>query len=317
MLATPPEQGNARPTTIGAALDKIFASLEASGLFFGHGTDNAWDEAVQLVLATGGYPLAADESVLLRPLSEEGWSSMARLLERRVGERMPLPYLLGSAWFAGLEFRCDERALVPRSPLAELIQLDYSPWWGGEPPARILDLCCGGGCIGIAAAVYSPQSQVVLADIDEDALELARENMLLYDLQERVEINQSDLFAGLPRGSFDLILCNPPYVDADDLARMPAEYLAEPARGLGAGSDGLAIAMQVLAQAGAFLSPRGLLFMEVGNSWLALEERLPRSPLSWVEFANGGHGVLAITAAELALVAKELSSTAPDGVQSV
>jgi ribosomal protein L3 glutamine methyltransferase len=295
------------PATVAATLDCVFAALEAAELFYGHGTDNAWDEAVLLVLSACELPPDAGEEVLELPLRDDARAAVQRWTNARIHDRLPLPYLLGRAWFAGYEFLCDARALVPRSPLAELIRADYAPWWTGPPPRRLLDLCCGGGCIGLAAALYNPELQVVLSDIDDAALSLAEENIDYHGLNARVRTQQSDLFAALNGERFDIILSNPPYVDEADLAQMPGEYTAEPARGLGSGPDGLELARQILCQARAQLAPGGLLFLELGNSWVALDELLSRLPLTWLEFHDGGHGVLALRDDELAAVEAALA----------
>ena len=287
------------PVTLAGALERVSSRLDAAGLAFGHGTDNAWDEAVQLGLGALGLDPHSGDEVLEVPLEAADWQRIQSLADQRVEQRVPLAYLLGTGWFAGLEFLCDQRALVPRSPLAELIVEDYAPWWSGAPPDRILDLCCGGGCIGIAAACHAPQAQLVLADIDRDALALAQENVRRHAVGDRVAVRRSDLFDDLAGERFDLILCNPPYVDARDIAAMPAEYRHEPLHALAAGGDGLDLALRILARASAHLSERGLLFLEVGNSWEALDALLPELAFTWLEFSAGGHGVLCISAAEL------------------
>jgi len=295
-----------QPNTVGEALAYCSAALESSDVFFGHGTDNPWDEAVQLVLSVAELPLDADEGVLPHPLDDGMRERIDALLRRRIDEHVPLPYLLGQAWFAGLALRCDERAIIPRSPIAELLLNDFQPWYHGPQPQRILDLCCGGGCIGLAAAHYQPLASVDLADIDAQALALARENVQLLGLQQRVNVIQSDLFQSLPSQQYDLILSNPPYVDRADLEAMPAEYHHEPAVALGSGADGLDLTRKILAHAGDYLCETGLLVVEVGNSWPALEVAYPRLPFTWLEFAHGGHGVFALTAAELQDYAESL-----------
>jgi len=287
------------PATVGQALQYCSEALKNSDVYFGHGTDNPWDEAVQLVLSIADLPLDSDDGVLPHLLSDEAFARMQALLRRRITEHLPLPYLLGRAWFAGLEFRCDQRAIIPRSPIAELIQHDFQPWYSGPEPRRILDLCCGGGCIGLAAAHYFPEVEVDLLDIDPAALDLARENVAQLGLGSRVRVLQSNLFDALGEVSYDLILSNPPYVDADDLASMPAEFHHEPELALGSGPDGLDLTRSILAGATNFLNDTGLLIVEVGNSWLALEEAYPRLPFTWLEFERGGHGVFALTAREL------------------
>ncbi len=285
--------------TVGAALVYCEAALAGAGLCFGHGTDNPWDEAVQLVLAVAGLPLDSDHAVLERELTARQQSRLVALLQRRIHEKVPLPYLLGRAWFAGIEFLCDRRALVPRSPLAELIRDGFAPWYAGPAPTRLLDLCCGGGCIGLAAAYYHPDLHVDLLDIDPAALALARANVEFLGLGARARVLESDLFDRLDGDRYDIILSNPPYVDADDLAAMPAEFHHEPPLALGSGSDGLLLTRRILAAAAAFLEPHGLLVVEVGNSEAALQAAFPRVPFTWLEFAHGGHGVFVLSAREL------------------
>ncbi|MDZ7781548.1 MAG: 50S ribosomal protein L3 N(5)-glutamine methyltransferase [Halioglobus sp.] len=187
---------------------------------------------------------------------------------------------------------------MPRSPIAELILNGFRPWYSGPAPERILDLCCGGGCIGLAAAVYCGGARVDLIDVDEDALDLAHRNAALHGLEGRVEILRSDLYEKLEERRYDLILCNPPYVNDADLAAMPAEYRAEPRFALEAGRDGLVLAHRVLAGAGQHLTEHGLLVLELGASWPALEEAYPGVPFTWVDFEHGGEGVCVLTARE-------------------
>jgi ribosomal protein L3 glutamine methyltransferase len=285
--------------TVGQALQHCSEVLENSDVFFGHGTDNAWDEALQLVLSVTELPLDSGEGVLPHLLGEEAATRLQTLLRRRITEHLPLPYLLGRAWFAGLEFRCDQRAIIPRSPIAELILREFQPWYGGPGPFRILDLCCGGGCIGLAAAHYFPNARIDLLDIDSGALDLARENAMLLGLEDRVTVIQSNLFESLADDSYDLILSNPPYVNEADLATMPAEFHHEPKGALGSGQDGLDLTRRLLSSAGSFLRDSGLLIVEVGHSWATLEEVYPRVPFTWIEFEHGGEGVFALTAQDL------------------
>ena len=294
--------------TVGEALDYCADLLSASDAFYGHGTDNAWDEAVQLVLAVAGLPADAGDDSRSSPLSESQRLRLTGLLRRRLEEKQPLPYLLGRAWFAGIEFLCDRRALVPRSPLAELIVNDYAPWYSGPPPSRLLDLCCGGGCIGLAAAHYHPDLRVDLLDIDEGALSLAAENVAYRGLDSRSRVLRSDLFSALHGERYDIILSNPPYVDAGDLAAMPAEYHREPAIALGSGPDGLALTRRILADAARFLEDHGLLVVEVGNTQAALESAYPDIPFTWIEFEHGGHGVFVLSRPQLQDYAASLRS---------
>ena len=285
--------------TVGEALDYCHEALVNSDVYFGHGTDNAWDEAVQLVLSVADLPLDSGDGVLPHRLAPEAVTQLERLLRERIEQHTPLPYLLGKAWFAGIEFNSDPRAIIPRSPIAELILNGFQPWYHGPEPSRILDLCCGGGCIGLAVAHYFTDTQVDLVDIDPAALALARENAQRLELSGRVDILESDLFDALEGRVYDLILSNPPYVDSEDLAAMPAEFHHEPALALGSGPDGLTLTRQILRSAQRFLSPDGLLVVEVGNSWPSLERAYPQVPFTWLEFEHGGDGVFALSAKEL------------------
>lgn len=274
------------------------SQFAASGLYFGHGTDNVWDEAVQLVMRSLNLPLENNTLFLDARLVREEKALIIDRLNRRIAERVPLAYLLGEAWFMGMPFNVDERVLVPRSPLGELLENGLQPWLGDKPVNRILDLCTGSGCIGIGAATVFENAFVDLSDISVEALEVAESNIELHELGERVHCIQSDVFSNIV-GQYDVILSNPPYVDAEDLADMPEEYHHEPALGLAAGSDGLDIAHKILAKAADHLTSDGLLIVEVGNSWVAMDEAYPDLPLTWLEFENGGSGVFLVTAEAL------------------
>lgn len=274
------------------------SEFTAAKLYFGHGTDNAWDEAEQLVLYTVHLTPLLDDEWLSARLTRVERERIVENLRRRIEERIPAAYITGQAWFAGLPFTVDERVLVPRSPIGELIQKQFSPWLAHEP-ARILDLCTGSGCIGIACAYAFPDAEVQLSDISFDALAVAEENIQQHDLEDRVFAMQSDLFDNLLGQKFDLIVSNPPYVDADDLATMPPEYHAEPEIGLGSGDDGLDFTRRLLHEASDYLTDDGVLIVEVGNSWVALEEAYPDLPFTWIEFERGGHGVFMLTKADL------------------
>lgn len=265
-----------------------------AGLYFGHGTDNVWDEAVLLVMRSLHLPLGNNTLFLEARLTRDERQLILERIDRRVQDRKPVAYLIGEAWFMGLPFKVDERVLVPRSPMAELLESGLQPWLADHPVARVLDLCTGSGCIGIAAATVFADAEVDLSDVSAEALEVARANIELHGLEDRVHTIQSDVFDGTSE-RYDVILSNPPYVDAEDMADMPDEYHHEPRLGLEAGQDGLDIAHRILAKAAEHLNPGGLLVVEVGNSWWALDEAYPQLPFTWLEFDNGGDGVFLLT----------------------
>lgn len=270
--------------------------LAAAPLTYGHGTDNPRDEAVWLVAsAIGLSPVDPDLDPEL-PVSAEAAQRAAQLVERRIAEQTPTAYLTGQAWFAGLEFRVDERALVPRSPLAEPIAQRFAPWVGDRPVARILDLGTGCGCIAVACAYAFPEARVHASDTDADALALAAENVRSHGLEQRVELFQADIFEGLPDDRYDLIVSNPPYVDAPAMAALPPEYRQEPAHALAAGAEGLAVVDRILAQARARLAFDGVLVVEVGRAGATLERRHPALEFVWLDFAHGGDGVFLLSA---------------------
>lgn len=292
------------PVTLGELLSIASDRFSRAGLFFGHGTDNAWDEAVVLALHGLQLPVmvAADESqgqaLLERRLTADEYRTLLALFDRRIEERIPAAYITGSALFAGLEFRVTPDVLVPRSPIAELILNRFSPWLVKEPDA-VLDLCTGSGCIGIATVLQFARATVDLSDISPAALQVAEHNVQAHKLADRVRLRQGDLFDAVAGCQYDLIVCNPPYVDAAGFTAMPDEYRAEPEIGLASGADGLDFCRRLLAQAGGHLSPQGVLVVEVGNSWEALEQQFPRMPFTWVDFEHGGHGVFVIAAEAL------------------
>lgn len=255
---------------------------------FGHGTDSAWDEATALVLTVSGLP--DDSAVLEETLSDGVVGEIEALLERRLGERVPLPYLLGKVRFAGYEFAIEPGVVVPRSPIGELIEQAFQPWLP-QAPARIIDLCCGSGCIGIAAALRFPASTLTLVDIDEQALSLAARNSEALGVAGRTTLIRSDGWSAVPAGRFDLILTNPPYVDAADMAALPAEFRAEPALGLAGGEDGLDVVRALLAPLETRLDAGGLLVGEVGRSAPALLRAYPELPFLWPDLEGGGEGV--------------------------
>ncbi len=274
------------------------SAFERSGLYFGHGTDNAWDDAVQVVLHTLALPPESDQMVLDARLTATEKKTIVKLLFKRIEERVPTPYLLGYAWFCGMRFKVDERVLIPRSPIAELIEAGFQPWLSQEPK-RILDLCTGSGCIGIACADAFANTEVDLSDLSTDALSVAAENIAWHQLGHRVNAIHSDLFSNLSGRVYDIIVTNPPYVDEEDMSDLPSEYHHEPEMALAAGSDGLDLVRKILVQAPHFLSDDGILICELGNSWVHLQEAFPEIPFTWLEFERGGHGVFLLTAREL------------------
>jgi len=267
-------------------------------VFYGHGTDNAWDEAVQLVLGAVDLPWDTDPVVLDARLTYGERKRVVEFLRQRVEERRPLPYIIGEAWYLDMPFYVNESVLIPRSPIAELIRNRFEPWLRPGPVTRILDLCTGSGCIGIGCAQAFEEAEVDLVDISVEALEVAARNVSRHGLGERVHLIQSDMLSALQGRCYDLIVCNPPYVDQADLDSMPAEYHHEPELALGSGDDGLDLTRTLLRQACDFLSDDGLLVVEVGNSEVHLMQQYPQIPFIWVDLEHG-NGVFTITADEL------------------
>ncbi len=273
--------------------------FSAAGLTFGHSHDNPIDEATHLVLACLHLPPDIPPAYGAGRLTTAEREQVLALIERRVSERLPVAYLVGETWFAGLKFKSDRRALVPRSPIAELIESGFAPWLDGRQIERALDLCTGSGCIGIAMAEYNPDWQVDIVDISDDALALARENIAFQHVEGRVEAVKSDLFAGVKGRKYDLIVSNPPYVTEDEYAALPGEYAHEPKLGLTSGEDGLDICLRILDEAADLLSDDGLLIVEVGESEHALAALLPEVPFVWIEFKVGPMGVFALERRDL------------------
>jgi ribosomal protein L3 glutamine methyltransferase len=272
--------------------------FDDEGLFFGHGTENAIDEAAALVLHALKLPQDVSTEALDREIPPRERAETVALLQRRIDERLPAAYLTGVTYFAGLSFYIDQHVLIPRSPMAELIEREFSPFTP-KRVGRILDLCCGGGCIAIACAHYFPEARVDAVDISPEALAVTDINIERHSMQGRVESIQSDLFNSLNGRRYDIIVTNPPYVSEGEMAQLPPEYQHEPGLGLAAGEDGLDIVRPILRQAANHLNPGGIIVVEVGHSAEAVERCWPQVPFTWLEFARGGEGVFLLTADQL------------------
>ena len=279
------------PSTAGALLDRATRTLQRARLHFGHGTDNARDEAGALLLHALRRPRPLTAADLRTRVSEPQRARFERLLERRMRERIPAVYLTHRCYFAGVPLYVDERVLIPRSPIAELIERRFVPWIDPARVRTILDLGTGSGCIAIACARAFPKARVDASDIAADALAVARINVRRHRLERRVRLLRSDHFSALVGASYDIIVSNPPYVGARELHGLPLEYRHEPCLALAAGEDGLDSARIILRDAAAHLNPGGILIVEVGNSETALRRAFPRLPFVWLEFTRGGGGV--------------------------
>ncbi|WP_163932939.1 50S ribosomal protein L3 N(5)-glutamine methyltransferase [Paraferrimonas sp. SM1919] len=271
-----------------------------AGIFYGHGTDNPWDEAVALVLHALHLPLEIGNQVRQCRLTFSERQKVVELIVRRIKERVPVPYLINQAYFCGLPFYVDERVLIPRSPIGELIENQFGQWFYGKTVDRVLDLCTGSACIAIACAYAFEDAEVDAIDISEEALEVAQQNIEDLGVLNRVFPILSDGFQALPEGTqYDLIVSNPPYVDQEDMSDLPSEFHHEPELALASGFDGLDLTRQILAKAADFLTDDGVLVLEVGNSMVHLIEQYPQVPFDWIEFERGGDGVFALTKEQL------------------
>lgn len=282
-----------------ALIERSARRLQRARVFFGHGTDNAWDDAAALVWHALRLPPAASPRVYARAVGLAGQERVAALVARRIKERIPAVYLTGETWFAGLPFNVDPRVLIPRSPIAELIERRFAPWVSTSSVRRILDIGTGSGCIAVACAKAFSRARVDAVDISADALAVARANVRRHRVGRRVRLVISDHFSELGEQSYDIIVSNPPYVGARELASLPAEYGHEPRVALAAGRAGLDSVRIILSEAGCHLRPGGVLVVEVGNTERAVRRAFPELPFTWLEFERGGGGVFLLPAQAL------------------
>ncbi len=291
---------------IAAELDTIrdlvrwgVSEFNKRGLCFAHGMPNALDEAVYLCLATLHLPPDLDEGYFDCRLTHSEKRNVLENYQARMTKRLPAAYITNEAWFAGLSFYVDQRVLIPRSPIAELIQQQFSPWIDAGRVENVLDLCTGSGCIAIACAYAFEQASIIGSDVSKDALDVAAINRRNHGLGERLRLIESNLFEKIPLQQFDIIVSNPPYVSEQEMAQLDKEFSFEPGGGLAAGATGMDIVIPILKQAGRYLSAHGILVVEVGYSMPALIELLPEVPFTWLEFAHGGEGVFVLTSEQL------------------
>lgn len=288
--------------TVLALIERGARRLRRAKVFFGHGTDNAWDDAAALVLHGLGLPHTGERATYARRVGAPGVRRVDELIRRRIEERIPAVYLTGETWFAGLSFHVDPRVLIPRSPIAELIERRFTPWIDPARVRRVLDLGTGSGCIAIACARALPRARVDAADISPEALEVAAVNVRRHRLGRRVRLIRSDHFSALAGERYDIIVANPPYVGRREMSGLPPEYRHEPPLALAAGRDGLDSVRVILREAGAHLRAGGLLVVEVGNTERAVRRAFPRLPFLWLQFERGGGGVFLLTAAQAAAI---------------
>jgi ribosomal protein L3 glutamine methyltransferase len=280
-------------------IDRSARRLQRARVFFGHGTDNAQDEAAALVLHALGLRHGGSARSYAKSVDDEGQQRVNALIERRIAERIPAVYLTGETWFAGLPFHVDARVLIPRSPLAELIERRFAPWIESSRVRHILDVGTGSGCIAVACAKAFPRARVEAVDISVEAIEVARANVRRHRLGRRVELLRSDHFSALGSRTYDIIVANPPYVGARELRTLPPEYRHEPRVALAAGPTGLDSVRVILREAGQHLRPHGILVVEVGNTETAVRRAFRSLPFVWLEFERGGGGVFMLTAEQL------------------
>jgi ribosomal protein L3 glutamine methyltransferase len=291
--------------TVGEAIDRCARAMRRARVHFGHGTDNARDEAAELVFFAAGLPHALGSRVYSERMTARRAARIDTLLARRIGERIPLPYLTNRAFFAGLELYVDERVLVPRSPIAELVLQRFQPWVDMRRVRRILDIGTGSGAIALASAVAFPKASVDAVDVSVPALHVARRNLRRLNLAKRVRMLRSDYFAAVAGRRYDIIVSNPPYVGRAEMRALPPEYEHEPRVGLVSGADGPATVRAIFAAARRHLSDDGILVVEVGNTEATLLRAFPRLPFVWPQIAMGGGGVFLLRAADLDAIVRE------------
>ena len=286
-------------TTIRDLVRWTASEFKRSDIFLGHGTDNCLDEALALVMHVLALDYSLPDQYLDCHLSVQEKHQIVELAKKRISTRKPLSYLTGRAFFAGLEFIVSEQVLVPRSPIADLIENAFYPWIEPDRVNSVLDLCTGSGCIGIASAYALPHAQILLSDISQEALSVAQQNIALHHLEDQVTAIKSDVFSDIPAQQFDLIVSNPPYVSEQEYSLLPDEYHQEPKLGLTAGADGMDIVARILKQSASFLSTMGIIIVEVGASADLLMQRYPNVDFNWIEFERGGGGVFMLSRQEL------------------
>ena len=295
-----PDHSSEELLTLRDHLRFMVSRFNESGLFFGHGSDNAWDEAVYLLLHTLHLPIDRLEPFLDARLTPSERTAVAEMIRRRVEERVPAAYITHEAWLGDYRFYVDERTIVPRSFIAELIEEQFEPWL--EDPwsvCSVLDLCTGSACLAILTALAFPDAEVDAVDLSTNALEVASRNVTDYQLEDRVRLVHSDLFSGLAGRRYDLIISNPPYVNAESMAALPAEYRHEPEMALASGPDGLDLVRRMLREARSHLNPGGLLIVEIGHNRDELEAAFPTTPFTWLETAAGNEYVFMLREDEL------------------
>lgn len=285
--------------TVGDWIRFATSSFERSGLCFGHGTDNAWDEAVRLVLAILHLPPEADVAVFSAKVLSSERLELVAAMQRRIADRVPVPYITHEAWCMGLPFYVDERVLIPRSPIAEWIEKQFEPFIDSNKVRSILEIGTGSGCLAIASALNFPDAEIDAVDISEDALAVATINVRRHEMEDQVHLIQSDCFQNLNGQKYDIIISNPPYVGETEMATLPQEYRHEPSSALQADDEGFAIVLEIIAVSEKYLNKDGILVVEVGNSQWLLHERLPQLPFTWLEQEHGGHGLFVLTKKQL------------------